>query len=149
MNMIKALMTSAVIMVATNALAQRFTIERSAIDGGGGTSSGGQFTVSGTLGQPDAGPAMNAGRFSLVGGFWSLFALQTTGGPLLTLSRTPTNTIVVSWPSAATGFRLQQNNDLNIPAWITPSESVADNGVNKFIVVSPPAGNRWYRLINP
>jgi len=40
------------------------------IDGGGGTSSGDAFTLSGTIGQPDAG-SMSGGDFTLVGGFWA------------------------------------------------------------------------------
>jgi hypothetical protein len=39
------------------------------IDGGGGTSSGGTFVVSGTIGQPDAG-SMSGGIFVVNGGFW-------------------------------------------------------------------------------
>ena len=39
------------------------------IDGGGGTSSGGTFVVSGTIGQPDAG-VMSGGIFVVNGGFW-------------------------------------------------------------------------------
>jgi hypothetical protein len=41
------------------------------IDGGGGTSSGGTFVVSGTIGQPDAGAAMTGGIFTVTGGFWA------------------------------------------------------------------------------
>jgi hypothetical protein len=40
------------------------------IDGGGGTSSGGTFVVSGTIGQPDAG-TMSGGIFVVNGGFWA------------------------------------------------------------------------------
>ena len=40
------------------------------IDGGGGTSTGGTFSLSGTIGQPDAGGPMTGGTFSLTGGFW-------------------------------------------------------------------------------
>jgi len=39
---------------------------------GGGTSSGGTYQVSGTLGQPDAGGMLGGGVYSLTGGFWSL-----------------------------------------------------------------------------
>jgi len=39
------------------------------VDGGGGTSSGGGYTLSGTIGQPDAG-AMSGGNYALTGGFW-------------------------------------------------------------------------------
>ncbi len=43
------------------------------VDGGGGTSSGGGFTLTGTIGQPDAG-AMAGGTFTLAGGFWAVLA---------------------------------------------------------------------------
>ena len=49
-----------------------FEITRSTIDGGGVMhSSGGEFELSGTIGQPDAGK-MNSGdsEFQLTGGFW-------------------------------------------------------------------------------
>ena len=39
------------------------------IDGGGGTSSGGDFVLSGTIGQPDAGEMSGEG-YVLTGGFW-------------------------------------------------------------------------------
>jgi CSLREA domain-containing protein len=39
------------------------------VDGGGGTSSGGDYAVSGTIGQPDAGE-MSGGDYTLSGGFW-------------------------------------------------------------------------------
>lgn len=41
------------------------------IDGGGGTSTGGTFSISGTIGQCDAGMALTGGSFGLVGGFWA------------------------------------------------------------------------------
>ncbi len=41
------------------------------IDSGGGTSEGGDFLLSGTIGQHDAGEPMTGGDFSLVGGFWA------------------------------------------------------------------------------
>ncbi len=39
------------------------------IDGGGGTSTGGPYTLTGTIGQPDAGE-MGGGDYQLSGGFW-------------------------------------------------------------------------------
>lgn len=44
------------------------------IDGGGGTSSGGPYTLTGTIGQPDAAYSAG-GEYELLGGFWP-------GGPL-------------------------------------------------------------------
>ena len=47
-----------------------FEITRSTIDGGGVMrSTGGDFELSSTIGQPDAG-IMSGGEFELVGGFW-------------------------------------------------------------------------------
>jgi hypothetical protein len=41
------------------------------VDGGGGTAGDGVYTLSGTAGQPDAGPALEAGAYyTLTGGFW-------------------------------------------------------------------------------
>jgi hypothetical protein len=41
-------------------------------DGGGGTSAGGVFSVTGTIGQHDATVMMaNGGNFTLAGGFWA------------------------------------------------------------------------------
>ena len=131
------------------ASAQSYSIDWHKVSGGGGTSTGGVYSVSGTIGQPDAGGAMIGGNFSLTGGFWSLLAGQTPGAPLLTITLSSTNTALVSWPSPSTGFALQQNTNLSTPNWMTPSEPVTDNGTNKFIVVSPPAGRRFYRLSKP
>ncbi len=45
------------------------------IDGGGGTSSGGKFTLTGTIGQPDSGTSSNNG-YELNGGFQPCNFLQ-------------------------------------------------------------------------
>src|SRR5262245_59786856 len=82
----------------------QFSIDWSKIAGGSGTSTGGVFSVTGTIGQPDAGPTLSGGNFSLTGGFWSLISVvQTPGAPLLTIIRS-NNTVTVSWPSPSTGF---------------------------------------------
>ncbi len=61
---------------ATGRLAEReaatsggFNLTWFTVDGGGGTSSGGDFVLSGTIGQPDAG-TLSGGGFVLRGGFW-------------------------------------------------------------------------------
>jgi hypothetical protein len=51
-----------------------YQIVWSTIDGGGGQSSGGQYVLTGTIGQPDAGYS-EGGYYELLGGFWP-------GGPL-------------------------------------------------------------------
>jgi uncharacterized delta-60 repeat protein len=57
--------------------------------------------------------------------------------------------VIVSWPSAATGFVLQQSTNLNAANWTTPSETITDNGTTKSISVSPAPGDRFFRLIRP
>ncbi len=63
-------------MLSTFALAQQtggdFEITSSTIDNGGGTSIGGEFSLTGTIGQPDANPQTSSGgQFLLAGGFWA------------------------------------------------------------------------------
>ncbi len=40
------------------------------VDGGGGTVSGGGYTLMGTAGQPDAASPLSGGGYTLTGGFW-------------------------------------------------------------------------------
>jgi hypothetical protein len=40
------------------------------VDGGGGSASGGPYTLAGAVGQPDAGPVFTGGDYALAGGFW-------------------------------------------------------------------------------
>ncbi len=62
-----------VVLAASTASAQ-YEISWYTIDGGGGRSSGGPYTLTGTIGQPDAAYSAG-GNFELLGGFWP-------GGPL-------------------------------------------------------------------
>jgi hypothetical protein len=144
-----AIWLTASLLLPSVVSAQQVSIDWFTIDGAGGTSSGDVYSVSSTIGQPDAG-TMSGGSYSLVGGFWGIVsALQTNGAPLLTIRLTPTNTVVVSWPSPSTGFVLQQNGNLTGATWTTPAEAVTDHGTNKFIIVNPPTGHRFYRLFKP
>ena len=55
------------------------TINWWTIDAGGGTSTGGTFSLSGTIGQFDASASMAGGSFKLVGGFWGGFVSPSCG----------------------------------------------------------------------
>ncbi len=139
------------LLIATVASAQQYSIDWYKIAGGGGTSTGGVYSVSGTIGQHDAGGPMTGGNYSLTGGFWSLLSVvQVPGAPTLNIKYTTTNTAVIYWSSTAGSFSLQQNADLTQTlGWGTPGETVSDNGTNKFIIVSPPSGKRFFRLKFP
>lgn len=70
----RAIVQSVVVLSIASVLtvvADDFTIDRSTIDGGGGMrSTGGDFDLSGTIGQPDAGALLTGGGFEVTGGFW-------------------------------------------------------------------------------
>ena len=140
---------TATFAVALSAFAQSYSIDWYKVAGGGGTSTGGVYSVSGTIGQHDAGGPMTGGNFSLTGGFWALYAVQTPGAPVLSIKLTTTNTAQVFWPSPSTGYNLQVSTNLTTTNWATPVESVQDNGTIKSILVNQPTGNRYYRLKNP
>jgi hypothetical protein len=127
----------------------QYSLDWSTIDGGGGTSTGGVYTVSGTIGQPDAGGPLTGGNYSLTGGFWSLYVVPTPGAPSLSILITTTNTAMVYWPSPSPGWNLQVNTNLSTTEWAAPLEPVHDNGTLKHLIVNPPTGNRLYRLNKP
>ena len=129
--------------------AQNYSIDWYTIDGGGGTSTGGVYSVSGTIGQPDAGGPMTGGNFTLSGGFWTLFAVQTPGAPFLRIFLTTTNTAVVAWPAPSTGFGLQQNLVVNTTNWLPVTNTIIPAGGENRVIISPPASNRFFRLFKP
>jgi hypothetical protein len=147
----KKLIPNVLLLLALTSIAypQNYSIGWHQIAGGGGTSTGGVYSVSGTIGQPDASGAMSGGQYSVTGGFWSLFAVQTPGAPVLSIKLTTTNTAQVYWPSPSTGYNLQVSTNLSMTNWITPAESVTGNGTIRYIIVNPPTGNQFFRLKSP
>jgi hypothetical protein len=124
--------------------AQNFAIDAHAIAGGGGTSSGGSFVVSGAIGLPDAG-SMAGGNFAINGGFWSLnVAVQTLGAPALTIT-TSGGIVTISWPGDIAGFRLESTPVLGSGANWQPVSGVSNNSIS----VPIASGLLFYRLISP
>lgn len=75
-----ATLTVPVALLPVLVLADSFVISRHSVDGGGVMrSTGGGFELSGTIGQPAAGPessGMTGGSFALTGGLWFSLALD-------------------------------------------------------------------------
>ncbi len=74
------LLLMALLALAAPALARPgdgFSLAWWTVDGGGGRSMGGDFTLTGSIGQADAG-VMAGGEFELTGGFWSMPAATPT-----------------------------------------------------------------------
>jgi len=130
------------------ASAQSFSIDRFALAGDGGPSAGGTFALSGTVGQPDASPhPLTAGTFSLVGGFWSLVAVQTPGAPLLSVERQGAS-VRVSWPLPATGFVLDQS--LTVTGrWSQVTLPYVTNAADISVSAPVSTGQTFYRLRRP
>jgi hypothetical protein len=63
---------AAVCLLTSSALASSeaaYLLNWYTVDGGGGTSIGGVYSLSGTIGQADAG-VLSGGTYTLLGGFW-------------------------------------------------------------------------------
>ncbi len=138
------LLLAGLLATATVSRAQPYDISWYTIDGGGGSSSGGTFSLTGTIGQPDAGH-MAGGNFTLDGGFWGIFAaIQSPGAPLLTIQPAFPN-VILSWPVASTNFTLQQNVNLATTNWNGFSYTVVTNNGSNTVTV-PVTGNTYFRL---
>jgi len=125
----------------------QYAIDWSTSDGGGGTSTGGVYSVSGTIGQPDAG-AMSGGNYTLQGGFWSIIAaVQTPGAPWLSVTRSNA-TVIVSWPKPATGWNLEYTTVLTggTNVWTQIPPPYQTNATDCYVTEPLPAGNKFYRL---
>src|SRR5262245_38029413 len=95
------------LLLPAGARGQNYAIDWFTIDGGGGTSSAGAYTLSGTIGQPDAGH-LSAGNFTLDGGFWGILAVTEPGSPTLYIVSAGLN-YTISWSPSPAGFVLQMS----------------------------------------
>jgi len=119
----------------------QYAIDWSTIDGGGGTSTGGVYAVSGTIGQPDAG-TMNGGNYTVIGGFWALpTAVQTTNAPTLAITPAAPGFALISWTPNTPGFVLQERVSLSSGTWTD-----APSGTNNPATVSATLPPKFYRL---
>lgn len=127
--------------------AQNYSIDWYTVAGGGGTSSGGNYSVSGTIGQP-ATATMSGGNFSLTGGFWSIIsAVQTPGSPLLSISRSGTQAII-SWPVTTGNFVLQFTSSLASQSWAASSALWSTNNGVVSATVPANSGYEYFRLMS-
>ena len=134
-----------VILVCCLSASAQYAITWHTIDGGGGTSTGGVYAVSGTIGQPEAGPTMTGGAYSLTGGFWVLpVAVQNPDAPTLTIVPAGLGQARISWPPTIARFVLQERESLSTGTW-TDSPS----GMNNPALVPATLPARFYRLFKP
>ncbi len=134
------------ILAPVAGIAQPYYIDWHKIAGGGGTSTGGVYALSGTIGQHDASTPLTGGPYSLTGGFWAIVsAVQTPGLPNLTITHSG-NHVIVSWPNTGT-YTLQQNANVANPAgWTTSAYPITLATGNSSITLASPTGNLFFRL---
>lgn len=132
--------------------AANYSIDWHTIDGGGGTSTNAQYSITGTLGQPDAG-RMSGGNFTLQGGFWAVVAaVQTPGAPWLSVTNLG-GLVLVSWPAPAEGWLLERTNNITgAPGPWTPLPPPYQTNAGVISVSfpnTPPVENQFFRLRKP
>jgi len=141
--MLKAFALAVALIALTGSVHGQYSIDWYTIDGGGGTSSGGSYTLSGTIGQPDAG-TLTGGSYTLQGGFWPGLVVPSTGeAPTLFIQFSGVN-VIISWSPATPGFALEQSGTLLPLSWGT----APSGGTNPATI---PLGNgpTFYRLKKP
>ena len=123
-----------------------FAVTRSSFSSGG-TSAGGVFAVTGTIGQPDAG-RLSGGAFTLRGGYGGVVgAVQTPGAPRLSIALDQ-RTVTVSWTARPRAFVLEQAPDpAAMPSlWTSVTLPYVTNATTINVVEPVPLSNRFYRL---
>lgn len=123
--------------------AQPFALESWSIDGGGGTSAGSGFSLTGTIGQPDAG-VLAGGGFTLVGGFpgWHI----VPAGPVtLTVQLRADGRVHVTWARGEAAWQLEVATRFGATAdW----QTVSAPGATSY--TAPTTGpTRFFRLSHP
>src|SRR5213592_797678 len=139
-NLLSILAGALLLSVLANA---QYAIDWFTIDGGGGSSSSGSLTLSGTIGQPDAG-TLSGGNYTLQGGFWPGIVVAATGGAPALFVQLSGASIIILWSPTLPGFSLEQSSTLLPGSWAS-APSGADNPA------TIPLGNgpTFYRLKKP
>jgi hypothetical protein len=131
---------------ASAAQSQIFTIDYFVLSGGGGASSNAEFSVTGVIGQADAGPRLAGGPFSLDAGFSSVTAASIPAiRPVLSINKSgPTVTLL--WSSMSAGFVLERTASLVLPISWQPAPAPEIVGSNNTVILTSPQSTMFFRL---
>ena len=128
----------------------RFEITKSTIDAGGASTPGPRFSLTGTVGQPDAAPrfAPADNRFAVEPGFWpGGTVVPTPGAPELTMRPgAARDTAILAWPVTANGYILQESPDLAPGSWTNVRIAVVDKDSEHTVTYPMGAQRRFFRL---
>jgi hypothetical protein len=123
---------------ALSARAAAYKVDWQTVDGGGGDCSGGKLSLSGTVGQPEAGFCAGS-AYVQQGGFWPAF--QKDVGPPLRMTFAG-GMARLRWTSQCSGFHLEGAPGVTGP-W---SDLGLGTPTGAFREAMPPAGFRFFRL---
>ena len=136
----------AMLVFTAGSSAQNYSIDWFTIDGGGGTSTGGVYTLIGTIGQPDAG-TLSGGTYTLAGGFWgAVIPVQQVGAPTLQIENLLDGSVRISWTPNTPGFTLQESPTL-LDAAIPWGDAPA--GYTNGAIIPASMQTRFFRLVKP
>ena len=121
----------------------QYAVDWFTLDGGGGTSSGGNFTLTGSIGQPDAG-TLSGGNYTLQGGFWPGIVVPSTGEVPTLFVQLSGASIIILWSPTNPGFSLEQSRTLLPGSW-----SPASTGTANPATIPLSIGPTFYRLKKP
>jgi hypothetical protein len=86
--------------------------------------------------------------YAASGGGLSVYSLGTPPPPALTITSTLTNNLLLSWPTPAPAFAVQQNANLNPTNWLTLPNTPVVVGTNNQVTIPKPSGTMFYRLVS-
>lgn len=78
-----------------------------------------------------------------------MYLLSVSVVPKLSMSLTTTNTVVASWPSPSTDYKLEQTVTLSPSSWSSVTNTPADDGSVKRVTLPVEAGPGLFRLQKP
>lgn len=145
MKNLESILVASVLAILVPLASADIQLPWASLDGGGGSSGGSTFAISGTIGQFDAG-RHSGGNYSVEGGFGNHVEKWLEPLPGLTISHSGSN-ILITWPLPATGFRLEWSSEPDKTApWTAVASPYATNATH--ISHSEPltGGPRFYRL---
>jgi hypothetical protein len=147
---VSALAAMLFVITSSEVLAQsKYALTWVSTGGAIGTTTGAKYSLSRTTGSADA-DLMHGSVHTLAGSFWSGTVLASQSGPpLMSIALTPTAAITISWPSASTGWALQQTSSLSTTNWTDVPTPPTDDGTNKSVTMPRPAVDKFYRLHRP
>jgi hypothetical protein len=98
-----------------------------------------------------------AGAYSatapLSSGAWLMqiaaFKALIPNAPQLRIFRTATNSAVLAWPGAASGFALQENSNVASTNWANATNVVRTVDSENQVIISPSASQQYFRLRHP